>query len=232
MQVYVINALNELSDEEFENSLSKVEPEHKDRIMRFHFIEDKKRALAGILLSEYAIGEAFGIQKDEIRFEKNKYGKPHVIGKSGVHFNISHSGNYVVCAVGSSPVGIDVQEHKSGGLDIADRFFSKEEKDALKRASDSNDEKQKLFYDMWSLKESYIKCIGMGLSKPLDEFGIVKKDGEYKLCENGEESGEYHFMRYEFAGDYSLCVCSKETGIPDEYTVVSYEEIAGYSKLH
>ena len=225
MQVYVINALNELSDAEFECALSKIDPEQKDRIMRFHFTEDKKRALAGILLSKYAIAMAFGISSDEIRVEKNKYGKPHVVGKRGVHFNISHSGDYVVCAVAGSPVGIDVQEHKSGGLDIAERFFSQEEKEALKRASDSEDEKRKLFYDMWSLKEAYIKCIGTGLYKPLDEFGIVKIDGEYKLCENGEESGEYHFMRYEFEGDYSLCVCSKEAGIPEKYTLVSYKEI-------
>ena len=224
MQVYVINALNELSDDEFKRALSKMDPEQKDRIIRFHFMEDRKRALVGVFLSKYAISKAFGLLPDEIRFEKNKYGKPHVAGKKGVHYNISHSGDYVVCAVSSSPVGIDVQEIKGGSLDIADRFFSQEERDAL--AMCEGDAKRKLFYEIWSLKEAYIKCIGMGLSKPLDEFGIVKKDGEYKLCENGEESSEYHFMRYEFEGNYSLCVCSKEAVIPEMYTEVSYKEIS------
>ena len=231
MQVYVINALKELSDAEFEKALKTIDPEEKNRIMRFHFVEDRKRALAGILLSEYAIYKEFGIPKDEMKFEKNKYGKPHIVGKSGVHFNISHSGDYVACAVGGSSVGIDVQEHKSGGLDIAERFFSQEEKDALCKAVDSNsnsdDTKRKLFYDMWSLKEAYIKCIGMGLSKPLEEFGIVDRAGEYRLYENGEESCEYHFMKYEFDENYSLCVCSKEADIPGSYTQVMYKEMVG-----
>ena len=231
MKVYVINALKELSDAEFEKALKTIDPEEKNRIMRFHFVEDRKRALAGILLSGYAIYKEFGIPKDEMKFEKNKYGKPHIVGKSGVHFNISHSGDYVACAVGGSSVGIDVQEHKSGGLDIAERFFSQEEKDALCKAVDSNsnsdDTKRKLFYDMWSLKEAYIKCIGMGLSKPLDEFGIVDRAGEYRLYENGVESCEYHFMKYEFDENYSLCVCSKEADIPESYTQVMYKEMVG-----
>ena len=231
MKVYVINALKELSDAEFEKALKTIDPEEKNRIMRFHFVEDRKRALAGILLSEYAIYKEFGIPKDEMKFEKNKYGKPHIVGKSGVHFNISHSGDYVACAVGGSSVGIDVQEHKSGGLDIAERFFSQEEKDTLCNAADSDSDsdnvKRKLFYDMWSLKEAYIKCIGMGLSKPLDEFGIVDRAGEYRLYENGVESCEYHFMKYEFDENYSLCVCSKEADIPESYTQVMYKEMVG-----
>ena len=223
MEVYVINALRELGDEEFENALSKVDDEQRERIMRYHFTEDRKRGLIGVLLSKYAISKAFGIPEDEILFEKNKYGKPHVVGRSGVHYNISHSGEYVVCAVGESPVGIDVQEIKDGSLDIADRFFSGEEKAEL--ATKEGDARRKLFYDIWSLKEAYIKCIGMGLSKPLDEFGVVKKDGEYVLCENGAESGEYHFMKYEFDANYSLCVCSKGADIPRDYKNVSYKEI-------
>ena len=223
MQVYVINALNELSDAEFECALSKIDPEQKDRIMRFHFIEDKKRALAGILLSKYAIGKVFGLLPDEIRFEKNKYGKPHVAGRSGVHYNISHSGDYVVCAVSSSPVGIDVQEISGQNLDVADRFFSQEERDAL--AMCEGDAKRKLFYEIWSLKEAYIKCIGMGLSKPLDEFGVVKESGKYRLIDKGEWIDEYHFCKYDIDERYSLCVCSQDASIPTETEYVKFKDL-------
>ncbi len=223
MQVYVINALNELSDAEFECALSKIDPEQKDRIMRFHFIEDKKRALAGILLSKYAIAKAFGISLDEIRVEKNKYGKPHVVGKRGVHFNISHSGDYVVCAVAGSPVGIDVQEISGQNLDVADRFFSQEERDAL--AMCEGDAKRKLFYEIWSLKEAYIKCIGMGLSKPLDEFGVFKEAGKYRLIDKGERIEEYHFCKYDIDERYSLCVCSQDASIPTESEYVKFKDL-------
>ncbi|MEE3469331.1 MAG: 4'-phosphopantetheinyl transferase superfamily protein [Butyrivibrio hungatei] len=223
MQVYVINALNELSDAEFECALSKIDPEQKDRIMRFHFIEDKKRALAGILLSKYAIAKVFGISLDEIRVEKNKYGKPHVVGKRGVHFNISHSGDYVVCAVAGSPVGIDVQEISGQNLDVADRFFSQEERDAL--AMCEGDAKRKLFYEIWSLKEAYIKCIGMGLSKPLDEFGVFKEAGKYRLIDKGERIEEYHFCKYDIDERYSLCVCSQDASIPTESEYVKFKDL-------
>lgn len=223
MQVYVINALNELSDDEFKRALSKMDPEQKDRIIRFHFMEDRKRALVGVLLSKYAIGKVFGLLPDEIRFEKNKYGKPHVAGKKGVHYNISHSGDYVVCAVSSSPVGIDVQEISGQNLDVADRFFSQEERDAL--AMCEGDAKRKLFYEIWSLKEAYIKCIGMGLSKPLDEFGVVKESGKYRLIDKGEWIDEYHFCKYDIDERYSLCVCSQDASIPTETEYVKFKDL-------
>ena len=217
----MINALRELSDEEFENALSLVDPEQKERIMRYHFMADRKRGLMGILLSQYAISKVFGIDPKEISFEKNKYGKPHVVGRSGVHYNISHSGDYVVCAVGSAPVGIDVQEIKDGSSDIAGRFFSKEEKEMLAAA----DEKKKTFYEIWSLKEAYIKCIGMGLSMPLEDFGVVKKDGEYELTVKGGQTGDYHFRKYDMSEAYSLCVCSKEDSFPDKCVELGYKEL-------
>lgn len=223
MEVYVINALRELSDAEFENALSKVDSGQRERIMRYRFMEDRKRGLVGVLLSKYAISKAFGIPANEIIFEKNKYGKPHVVGRSGVHYNISHSGDYVVCAVGESPVGIDVQEIKDGSLDVADRFFSKEEKEVL--AMTGEEVRRDLFCEMWSLKEAYIKCIGLGLSKPLDEFGVVKKDGEYRLIVNGEWSKDYHFHKYDIDEKYSLCVCSQEAGFPTETEYVKLEDL-------
>lgn len=246
MQVYVVDALNELSDEKFANYLKLVDDERKDRIMRFHFMADKKRSLVGTLLTGYVIFKAFGVSPGDIIFEKNKYGKPFVKGRSDIHFNISHSGNYVVAAVGENSVGIDVQEHKSGNLDIADRFFSNEERAVLDAVESSLEEqggashnlikdsspderqelKRRMFYDMWSLKEAYIKCIGMGLSKPLDEFGILEKNGEYKLYDDGVENDKYYFRKYTLSDDYSLCVCAMDDCFPDEFVQVGIDELA------
>ncbi|MBR4669093.1 MAG: 4'-phosphopantetheinyl transferase superfamily protein [Butyrivibrio sp.] len=224
MQIYMIDALTELSDERFEEALKYVDEAHRDKIMRFHFDADKKRSLAGLLLSFYAISKDFGIDPEDITFDKNKYGKPFVKGHEDIFYNISHSGDLVVCATSKSPVGIDVQEHKSADLKVADRFFSKEEIAELAAVSDV-DQKKKLFYDMWSLKEAYIKCIGMGLSKPLNEFGVVFKDGRYKLLEDGVKSDEYYFIKFDSAEDYSLCACSKDGSFPEVCRKVGYDDI-------
>ena len=116
-----------------------------------------------------------------------------------------------------------MQEIKDGSLDVADRFFSKEEKEVL--AMTGEEARRDLFCEMWSLKEAYIKCIGMGLSKPLDEFGVVKKDGEYRLIVNGEWSKDYHFHKYDIDEKYSLCVCSQGAGFPTETEYVKLEDL-------
>ncbi|WP_177223744.1 4'-phosphopantetheinyl transferase family protein [Butyrivibrio sp. INlla21] len=226
MQVYVLDALKEFSDKRFEEALKYVDEAQRENILRFHFDADKKRSLAGLLLSYYAIFTGFGLAPKDITFDKNKYGKPFVKDRDDIFYNISHSGNYVVCAIGSSPVGIDVQEHKSADLNIADRFFSKEEKEALALET-SEDAKRKLFYDLWSLKEAYIKCIGIGLSKPLNEFGIIKKNGIYKLYEDDAELNDYYFKKYDIAENYSLCACSKDDSFPKNFSQIGYDGIMG-----
>ncbi|RKM56473.1 4'-phosphopantetheinyl transferase superfamily protein [Butyrivibrio sp. X503] len=233
MQVYVLDALKEFSDKRFEEALKYVDEAQRDKILRFHFDADKKRSLAGLLLSYYAIFKEFGLAPKDITFDKNKYGKPFVKDRDDIYYNISHSGNYVVCAIGSSPVGIDVQEHKNADLNIADRFFSKEEKEALatvgNKGAETEEEilkkRKKLFYDMWSLKEAYIKCIGIGLSKPLNEFGIVSEDGLYKLFEDGVMSDDYFFKKYDIAENYSLCACSKDDSFPENFSQLGYSAI-------
>ena len=274
MNVYVVDAINELSNEAFEKALGYVEVARRERIMKFHFMTDKKRSLMGTLLSGYAISKALGIAPGEVEYGKNEYGKPFVVssnehgesfamGEPDVQFNISHSGNYVALAIGNDPVGIDVQEHKDGMDNIAERFFSKEEKEALAaagavggektggpigektgssggektggpvgdKASGSGDEttdlRRELFYEMWSLKEAYIKAIGKGLSQPLDEFGVINKNGEYKLFIKGKESTDYHFAKYDLEG-YSLCVCSTDSDFPKDYVKVPCKEILDY----
>lgn len=250
MNVYVVDAINELSDEAFEKALGYVEVARRERIMKFHFMTDKKRSLMGTLLSGYAISKALGISPREVEYGKNEYGKPFVVssnehgesfamGEPDVQFNISHSGNYVALAIGNEPVGIDVQEHKDGMDNIAERFFSKEEKEALAAAGAAGGEKtggpdnstpdleRELFYEMWSLKEAYIKAIGKGLSQPLDEFGVINKNGEYKLFIKGKESTDYHFAKYDLEG-YSLCVCSTDSDFPKDYVKVPCKEILDY----
>src|SRR5439155_12126764 len=79
----------------------------------------------------------------------------------------------IVCAcTGSGVVGVDTEhlERDRAPLDIADRYFSAAEASEL-QASPPEQRAERFFY-YWTLKESYIKAIGTGLSTPLDRFSF------------------------------------------------------------
>ena len=101
-------------------------------------------------------------------------GKPHIPEEqfgSKVHINLSHSANLIACAISAAGrIGIDLEKVRPlQDLDgIATRFFSAPEYRLITLAEAS--EKLGLFYTIWTLKESFIKAVGKGLSMPLDNF--------------------------------------------------------------
>lgn len=110
-------------------------------------------------------------------FVRNEHGKPEVsgpIGAGSLRFNVSNTFGLVACAVTRDhDVGIDVEcrERNSDGLAIADRYFSVSEVAAL-RALPSERQTQR-FFELWTLKEAYIKARGLGLAIPLGQFSFL-----------------------------------------------------------
>lgn len=104
----------------------------------------------------------------EESYLKGPHGKPFFSG-SPIHFNVSHSGKYWVCAMSLKPVGIDIQQ-RIGGRNlraVADRFFTTQEADYL------FSEGYESFYDVWATKESYVKFTGTGIANNFDRFSVV-----------------------------------------------------------
>ncbi|MDO4647668.1 MAG: 4'-phosphopantetheinyl transferase superfamily protein [Eubacteriales bacterium] len=109
---------------------------------------------------------------------KGEFGKPFFSLRPKNHYNISHSGKYVVCALGNQELGIDIQEHKNVNLPkLSERVLGKEEAEKLLKKPDA----LKLFFDQWALREAYIKWTGEGLSKDLRK--IPMDQGSHKLLE-------------------------------------------------
>lgn len=98
-----------------------------------------------------------------------EHGKPMLPEELGLYFNLSHSGDYVLCAVSDRETGADIQRHEKYGDRLAERFFHPEELAYLREAED----RKQCFYDLWCLKESCIKCTGRGLSTGLENFSVV-----------------------------------------------------------
>ena len=105
-----------------------------------------------------------------LRFDHNAYGKPSVAG-AGLHFNVSHSGDWAMLAVSAEQeVGIDIERIDPSFVQeqIPERFFSPREVAQLRSLPPS--EQTGAFFRCWTRKEAYIKARGLGLALALDSF--------------------------------------------------------------
>lgn len=224
MELYGVKSSYRIDPLHFNTLINFLDHDEGNRINRYLRWEDAQRALIGKILIRSLISDRYGIKNQEIYFSKNKFGKPYFKCVKDFHFNISHSGQWIVYAIDNSPIGIDVEEINDMDLKIADRFFSKEEQRDLMQ----QDKKSRLdyFFDLWTLKESYIKAEGKGLSIPLDSFSIRKSDRTISL---EGSSRSYYFKQYDVAAKYKLSVCSMNNNFPAQVNIMELNEFIQYS---
>jgi 4'-phosphopantetheinyl transferase len=208
---YLLNIDKNLEKEDFDRLLNHVSHEKKKRILRFHRYEDAQRSLLGDILSRYAICERCNIKNNNLVFTSNEYGKPLLTEPSEIHFNISHSADWVVCAVDNHPIGIDVETIKPIDFNIAERFFSKAE--YLSLINQPEESKLEYFYMLWTLKESYIKAEGKGLSIPLDSFNITIEGHSINVSTKAGNAGYYFYQsRLDVDTIYAICTSNDIAG--------------------
>lgn len=115
------------------------------------------------------------------RFRKNRWGRPETsvpATAASLRFNLSHTPGLMVCAIAEGrEVGVDVERVRSRPFsEIAEDFFAPAEVRALRELPES--EREARFFQIWTLKESYIKARGMGLAIDLGLFHFELKEGE------------------------------------------------------
>src|SRR5699024_6092340 len=134
-----------------------IDIEKKDKIKKLINIKDKIRTLMGEILIRTIIAEKLKINHKYIKLSKNEYGKPLLKNYPSYEFNISHSGDYVLCAVDNKPVGIDIEKIKYIDFEsLAKSFFTVNEFNYI--VNQNCKFPLNRFYEIWTLKESYIKC--------------------------------------------------------------------------
>lgn len=187
------------------NILTVLPSDRQEKILRYRHAHSRRQSLgAGLLLNK--VLSFYGKKTEDITY--NLYGKPEI---SGIHFNLSHSEDLVICAVSEKPVGCDVEKIKECHEDIAERFFTKEEMSFLKKYH--GEEKREAFYRIWTLKESYVKMVGEGVHLPFDQFEIIlNKDMEKKetVAIRDNKVCDCCFKEFSIPG-YKMAVCAKES---------------------
>ncbi|NLM10171.1 MAG: 4'-phosphopantetheinyl transferase superfamily protein [Clostridiaceae bacterium] len=220
--VAAVNLVGTLEKSKYDKLLTYISVEKQKRINRFHRYQDAQRTLIGDILVRYLLCKRLGVRNKELIFGVNEYGKPFLVNSTDAEFNISHSGEWVVCSIDNMPVGIDIEQVKPIDISIAERFFSKEEVKSL--MSKCIAEREAYFYDLWTLKESYIKAVGKGLSIPLNSFTIRIVKNNITVC-SANETDNYYFKQYYIDQEYKMAVCSSKNEFPDEINFFNIDEL-------
>lgn len=155
------------------------------RAGRFFFEKDRIQSIVSRGLLRTLLGQYLDIEPAQLTFQYTELGKPSLSNQPDpfepLEFNLSHSGDMILCAFAlDREVGIDV-EHIRGDFEgerIANDLFSTCEK--LMLAAMPEPQRRESFFVCWTCKEAYIKARGMGLSMPLNEFDVSSAMDEGK----------------------------------------------------
>lgn len=207
---------------------SVISEKEKAKVNRFVFEKDRHNSLVTRALLRFLLSAYTDQNPESLEFIENRYGKPDLkpgLINMSVKFNLSHSSGVTACALAmASQIGMDIENyHRKIDLTIADRYFSESESEYLKKCPDRD--KQEVFFDIWTLKESYIKARGMGLSIGLDKFSFTI-DGE-NICVDFDESlddfcDQWRFFRFSPLENYKAAI-SIRSALENTYKLRIYK---------
>ena len=160
-----------------------------------------------------------------MEYDLEKQGKPVFRYYPEIHFSLSHSGDFAICSIGEVENGSDIEWVRSGKSRLAERFFAEEELAWIRKA-DSTGEQEERMFRIWTMKESFLKVTGFGMSLPLKDFAVVVEDkGTVSLRHNVNEK-TYFMKEYTMpergAEDtgYKVSVCSESPDFTPDLTQV------------
>lgn len=147
---------------------SLVSDDEKDRAGRFHFPRDQRRFIMVYGMLRTILGGYLGRRPAGLKFLNSPEGKPRLDDAGAgaeLCFNLSHSRNLAVFGIAlNRQIGVDVEHIRplSNTASIAGRYFSESERNAI--LGTSPNERDRMFFLYWTIKEAYLKATGEGLS--------------------------------------------------------------------
>ena len=182
-------------------ALERLPDEKQKRLLRMQ-PEDALPIWGAHMLLYHALQDAFGYSLNKEDYRIGAHEKPY-LAKGEIHFNLSHSGDMVLCGADTSPIGVDIQEMRPFSGKLPQKIFCAEELEAYQSSSN----KEAFFYQVWVLKESYIKRDGRGLS-----YGLKN------ICCYPQANGVIHsndaacqFTLLEAPAGYQAGCCTQKT---------------------
>lgn len=206
----------------YERAMRTASPERREQANRFRFAEGRARSLGAELLLRKALLDS-GITAPELKYGYGPEGKPYLVDFPDFHFNLSHSGNYVMLAAADREVGCDIEKIARADLRIAKRFFAPEEYEFILAAPP--EERNERFYRYWTLKESFLKVTGRGLELPMNEFGIRLSEDGYPAVRHSLGSCPYTLAELFAVNGYCSAVAAEGETLSAGCRIVDLKEV-------
>jgi 4'-phosphopantetheinyl transferase len=191
------------------------------RAQRFYQVADRERFVIGRALARTMLSQYADVTPADWDFAIDDRGRPHLgvrpAGAPDLRFNLSHTPGLVACAVTvGREVGVDVEQigRRLVHDTIPERFFSAREVADLRARPEA--EQRPLFFDYWTLKESYIKARGLGLALPLGQFSFICAPGQSPTIEFAPElhddPASWQFAQFWPTAEHRMAVAVRRSG--------------------
>lgn len=163
----------------------------------------------GKVLLKKGLKDLYGIQwedENQLEISVGEHGKPYLKNYPHIHYNITHTNGLVACGIGHKPLGVDVEQIRPFRPSIIKKVFSDVERCCMEKLQD--EKHKEYFFRIWTLKESYVKALGCGITIPLTQFSFKwKEDGTLISSIPGA-----FFHQKILDGGYILSVCTLGDG--------------------
>ncbi len=177
--VWLCDGGETMSTAEQEQCLALLSAEELARYRRFVFEQDGNRFLTAHTLLRKVLSRYHNTPPQQWRFENNAHGRPSLVGRAGLYFNLSHTQGLCACVVSAAPLcGVDVEntQRRNRLPGVAQRMFAEAELQQLRGCDDAAYRLR--FFQYWTLREAYVKALGTGLSASSRQFWFELLDAE------------------------------------------------------
>ena len=184
------------SDEFLTQAMENVTPQRRAKALRLPTRRARANSLVAELLAKYALRQ-YGLSQDDFYFDRK--GAP-CVRQDAAFLSLSHSGEYVACAVSANRIGVDIQKVKPVSPRVIKRVCSREEVEALDPENTSA-----AFTRIWSLKEAWRKANPQATTIDMLQSSFI-------VLQNGTIIGPPGFtytLSDELEG-YALAVCERK----------------------
>jgi 4'-phosphopantetheinyl transferase len=184
--------------------------DERARCDRFLVAEAQRRYLISRALLRTTLSQYSGHAPESWAFAANSHGKPSILepAGTGLQFNVSHTAGLAVCAVTSgAEIGVDAEyvDRDFATVSVARLSFTAEEAAALDAAPP--DERMRRFFQLWTLKEAFVKGIGRGLNLPMKEFAIRMEPWQPPRVSSATERSNWNFAQIRMGSKHQISVC-------------------------
>lgn len=157
----------------FENADTLLDADETLRAHRFLFPKHQRRFTVARATLRLILAQYLFLAPQELHFTYNAHGKPNVLSSTDLQFNVSHSEEWAILAVGQThPLGVDLEFFSDRPYSgIATHLFSDSEQRILQNAPLSL--QPLIFFHIWAQKEAFIKATGLGLAYPAQQISVT-----------------------------------------------------------